>query len=763
MKPMKFISALALLSSVAFSADNVPASYSPPGGVSVDKAPLFVNIGFDDNTLSAGLEWAINYFDGKKNPAGTGNAKTFDGSDARVSFYMNSYGLDEWDQENPVDLAAGFNKLGATSHEIANHTYDHHSQLGKDYKSDTDEGWANMTTFLRQSASSSDWTGYLDQCAAAIDNNTDVSSSVMKGFRSPFLEYGTNLFPALKAGGFTYDCSIEALSDNGKWRWPYTLDSGSPDHDASWKNNSGNSQSFAVPSTPGLWEMPAYSLIIPADDECSNYGIPTGFRDRVRAKITWMKSTDIHITGFDYNLWSQAEMTKAEVLGLLKYNLDVRLSSAGNRAPLLFGAHSQYYVGDWAEANAPKATKEEMQAAITEFVDYALTKEAVRVVPVTKIIEWMRDPQELGGASENVAPDDILLSNSSIVKGATEVGTLTAKDPNAGDTHDFDIVSGDFTISGTTLKSDGSLSVGDHDVKIKVTDQGDLSFEKSFTITVTEEAVEDTLTSPNVGGYCGWDVVEDGKGSKVDLTVDSTDGYVSGATATITRLAHEIVKDADDKDSVTYDKYASLAAYYDTTVTLKDITALQITYKADADFYCILPMKGITDGDGTGHRVLLPKTDGEYKPVVVKELATGLTQPSWATKVDLDLTKVSSLSFELASDSNDEITGNISISQVKMPGFPVDEAVISKTAVTPVNAIAIQSLSANTLNLAVATEGMYEVAIYSYNGRILAKVNKNLIAGSNSINFGKLNLSASMVLVGITGNGKTSVSKMIVK
>lgn len=763
MKSMKFFSALALITSVAFSADNMPASYSPPGGVSVDKAPLFVNIGFDDNTLSSGIDWALNYFDGKKNHAGTGNPKTFDGSDARVSFYMNSYGLDEWDQENPEDLAGGFNRLGASSHEIGNHTYDHHAKLGKEYKSETDAGWSNMTKFLRQSASTTDWTSYLDQCATAIDNNTEVSSSVMKGFRSPFLEYGTNLFPALKAGGFTYDCSIEALSTDGKWRWPYTLDSGSPDHDESWKNNDGNSHAFTVPNTPGLWEMPAYSLIIPDDDACGDYGIPSGFRDRIRAKITWMKSTDIHITGFDYNLWSQAEMTKAEVLGLLKYNLDVRLSSGGNRAPLLFGAHSQYYVGEWAKTNAPNATKEQMQAAITEFLDYALTKEAVRVVPITKIIEWMRDPQELGGASENVAPDGIELSNTSIVKGTKEVGTLTAKDPNAGDTHEFDIVSGDFQISGTTLTNDGSLSVGDHDVKIKVTDQGGLSFSKTFTIKVTEEIQEDTLSSVNIGGYCGWDKVHDNLGSEVTVKEDSTDGYLSGATSTIKRVAHTVGKDSEDNDSIYYDAYASLNAYYDTSVTFKDITALQITYKSDVDFVCILPMAGITSTSGTGHRVTLPKTGDEYKHVVVTDLKNELKQPDWATKVDLDLSKVSTLSFELASESTDAIEGTISISQVKMPGFPVEESIVNKTSFTSNEAIAINTLSANALNLSVATEGMYEVAIYSYNGRILAKVNKNLIAGSNSVNFGNLNLSSSMVLVGITGNGKTKVSKMILK
>jgi hypothetical protein len=98
------------------------------------------------------------------------------------------------------------------------------------------------------------------------------------------------------------------------------------------------------------------------------------------------------ITSFDYNLWHLAELNKEEVLGILKYNLDLRL--AGNRAPMTFGAHTQYYVGNWSQ-NAPNATTTQMQEAISEFIEYALSKPEVRVTTADNVIKWCQNPTPL--------------------------------------------------------------------------------------------------------------------------------------------------------------------------------------------------------------------------------------------------------------------------------------------------------------------------------------------------------------------------------
>jgi len=101
----------------------------------------------------------------------------------------------------------------------------------------------------------------------------------------------------------------------------------------------------------------------------------------------------------------------------------------------------------------------------------------------------------------NHAPTDISLSSTSVVEGqpiGTVVGTFSTTDPDTGDTHDYELVSGtgdtdndSFDIVLDELKAQ---EVFDYDTKssysirVRTTDSGDgnLTYEKVFTITVTE-------------------------------------------------------------------------------------------------------------------------------------------------------------------------------------------------------------------------------------------------------------------------------------
>jgi hypothetical protein len=84
-------------------------------------------------------------------------------------------------------------------------------------------------------------------------------------------------------------------------------------------------------------------------------------------------------------------MTKAEVVAMLKYNLDMRI--AGNRAPMLFGAHTDYYNTKYT---APEnATTTERQEALEEFIQYALSKKEVRVKPYKEILDWVKNPTRI--------------------------------------------------------------------------------------------------------------------------------------------------------------------------------------------------------------------------------------------------------------------------------------------------------------------------------------------------------------------------------
>ncbi|MBI2577600.1 MAG: fibronectin type III domain-containing protein, partial [Candidatus Wildermuthbacteria bacterium] len=70
-------------------------SQSPPAGIAVNRAPQFVLIGSDDNHQVNGMAFFRQLLQGKRNPAGTGNAATFDGLPMTMSFYLigtNIYG-----------------------------------------------------------------------------------------------------------------------------------------------------------------------------------------------------------------------------------------------------------------------------------------------------------------------------------------------------------------------------------------------------------------------------------------------------------------------------------------------------------------------------------------------------------------------------------------------------------------------------------------------------------------------------------------------
>lgn len=98
----------------------------------------------------------------------------------------------------------------------------------------------------------------------------------------------------------------------------------------------------------------------------------------------------------------------------------------------------------------------------------------------------------------NLAPTDLLVSTTSIAENnATNatVGTLSANDPNAGDIFAYSLIAGvgsddnaSFTISGNALTINPVANFeakNSYSVRIRVTDQGGLTFEKPITISVT--------------------------------------------------------------------------------------------------------------------------------------------------------------------------------------------------------------------------------------------------------------------------------------
>lgn len=100
-------------------------------------------------------------------------------------------------------------------------------------------------------------------------------------------------------------------------------------------------------------------------------------------------------------------------------------------------------------------------------------------------------------AASNTAPTNISLSSASIAEGAaanTTVGTLSATDAEGG-AMTFSLVSGEgstdnasFSIVGNALQTATSLNYeakSSYSVRIRATDAGGLTYEKAFTISVT--------------------------------------------------------------------------------------------------------------------------------------------------------------------------------------------------------------------------------------------------------------------------------------
>ncbi len=360
----------------AFCRDNVPPSQNPPGNLPPQAVPQFVVLGFDDQKDKAPMQWVVDLFEGKTNPAGNGQSATFDGTPARAAFYTSTIYL--------RDKHALHKSAYESGHEMGNHTHTH------------------CTAFATPESC---WKNEMQQCTDSLAS-TGIPRSAIKGFRTPFLQYSNGTFKAMVSLDFVYDCSVEEGfqedQKGGDFFWPYTLDNGSP-------GNKLFAVDWLVPghtlleSYPGFWEMPCYVIVIPPDEKCAEYGLQPGLRKRIGNKLDYFDTTCGKITGLDYNLLYEAALDGEEMGAVLCYNLD--LFYDGNRAPMNFGLHSNYY------------SESDRKSGLEKFVTYALSKPDVRIVPPIKVIEWMRDPVPLHPTGATKTPTSSQSLQEPMVRG----------------------------------------------------------------------------------------------------------------------------------------------------------------------------------------------------------------------------------------------------------------------------------------------------------------------------------------------------------
>lgn len=361
--------------------DRLQPAQTPPNNLKINEVPMFVSFGFDDNGFSGlddldntyGINWASTLFHSLRNP---------DGERCSTSFYFASYYISDEENEPPNMVKVAWRSAIDLGHEAGNHTHNHPS--GRKFSvEDWDDQISICNEWLRKPVPHT-IKGNDPTTGAGL---TDVE---IVGFRAPFLDYNDNAFISAVNNGFIYDCSIEegwqVDQDGTNYLWPYTLDEGSPGH-----NSQDDNKLPPLNNHPGLWEMPIHAIIVPPDEKCEKYGIQSGFRDKLSKMRDYFKADEGKITGLDWNLLADFEMTKAEYLGCLKYTFDLRIK--GNRAPMLFGAHSDIYSPEYK--GCPNTTWKERQEAIEEFLDYVLSYDFVQVTSIKNVLDWIKNPKPI--------------------------------------------------------------------------------------------------------------------------------------------------------------------------------------------------------------------------------------------------------------------------------------------------------------------------------------------------------------------------------
>ena len=351
--------------------------------------PQFVVFASDDNGYSGlpgsgskgGLDYVTRLFASRRNPPGKGDARTFDGSPLHYSFFVNSYYITPEGKENPVYVKRAWRAAVEAGHEIGVHTHSH--PHGRSFTVD-------------------EWEAEIDKCIDLLTRPWDpeetpehpnpaaglgVSKADLWGFRAPFIEPSENALTAAERRGFVYDSSIEegvGRGPGGDFPWPYLLDWGRP------KNRP------PIGRHPGFWEVPLDNFVVPPDEACPRYGIPPGFRERMKKVNGYFDTTNGEITGMDWNLWNEFGMTPSEFLATLKYSLDRHLE--GNRCPMTVGIHSELYTEHEGSGRDSGPGVEERRAALEAFFAYALEKPDVRLVSTRELLEWLKEPVPLNAS-----------------------------------------------------------------------------------------------------------------------------------------------------------------------------------------------------------------------------------------------------------------------------------------------------------------------------------------------------------------------------
>jgi len=270
---------------------------------------------------------------------------------------------------------------------------------------------------------------------------------------------------------------------------------------------------------------------------------------------------------------------------------------------------------------------------------------------------------------------------------------------------------------------------------------------KAATITAIYKdipvGIDSSNLSVNLIEHAGWEAVADEYGSTANIDTANLTKGVSAQYVTV----------ADDEAAEKY-AYSIISGYFEKPFT--ETKLFKVTYTADKPVRMVLDQEPLS-ADGIAFGYDLPAGTDKTLYLELKSF----TQPDWietAQKATLDLTKVTSISFEAV---NRPASTAFALSELKATNYTIDSTGISANKLAKPTSLQFAGISAGTLNLQIPTAGTYAISVFSLNGRQLFSETRSLSAGSVAIPSGLTN--SGVYLISIEGLGVKSMFKSIVR
>lgn len=279
---------------------------------------------------------------------------------------------------------------------------------------------------------------------------------------------------------------------------------------------------------------------------------------------------------------------------------------------------------------------------------------------------------------------------------------------------------------------------------------------KNETFGFTTPVIIDPVDGVNVLTYGNWNFYFDALGSKGTITTEKVN---SSSGDSITSLSGKFERAAFSKKDA-YDTYVTLVGTFNGD--FKNLDTVEITYTSDAPFNFSFPMTGITDNNGAAHRIEL--LAASTKKTVTK-LISDFKQPIWidaAMKAVMDKSKLTGVSFEIASDEQTALNGILTITSIILKGASIKgEAVpVLSEGENNISKIFIDKVHSNSivLNFNLVNQAkLIKMTLLTITGRQIAQKSVRGTKGINRLEMNTDNIAPGFYLLGINANGLTQI------